>query len=430
MVDRGRLERNAFLLSVAGHAVALLLFFLNPEVESEPPRFTAQITALLPASAAVSVVFLLPGRAPLKGLTLFFKLVVFTVLSFPLVHRVDVPLILGAILALEAAVHMGRPTRFVLAGFITVWLAIVRYYSLRWSASISGDVIPEEVLFPAVFVALVAALGLLLREYHETTHAQHLHISRLDNAVQQLSEANLGFQRYADVIAERATVDERNRVTREVHDTTVYTLTNLKMMLEAAQYLCRKESKRLRELLSTAQQQALEGIDNTRQALRALRAINEHGIGNFTAIKRIVNAFEGATGVKVYIEYGNLPRSVGAEVDRFLYRFIQEGMTNAFRHGRATEIRLLFWLQNGMLSVTVYDNGVGASSFKDGIGFRGMKERIYELDGTFEARSVRSGFEIIARVPLRQNVSQPARPANRVQPPGEVADVADSSSTG
>lgn len=427
MVDRGRLEWNTFLLSLSGHAVALLLFFLNPFVETEPPRFAAQVAVLLPVSAGTSAVFLLRDQLSAKGIVLFVKIVICTVVTFPLVHRVDVPLILSSMLVLEAAAYTGRPTRFVLSTSTIGWLAVVRYHSLRWSTGVTAEQIPERVLFPAAFLALVAVLSLMLREYRDTVRLQRQHIVRLDNAVQQLSEANLGFQRYADLIAERATVDERNRVTREVHDTTVYTLTNLKMMLEAAQYLCRSESARVRELLSTAQQQALEGIENTRQALRALRAINEHGLGNFTAVKRIVNAFEGATGVTVHIEYGNLPRSVGTEVDRFLYRFIQEGMTNAFRHGRATEIRLLFWLQNEILSITVHDNGVGASMIKDGIGFRGMKERIKALNGSFEAQSVPGGFEIIARVP----VSVHGRGDTRVSRlDKEAVDVTDQSSVG
>jgi signal transduction histidine kinase len=133
-----------------------------------------------------------------------------------------------------------------------------------------------------------------------------------------------------------------------------------------------------------------------------LRAVSARKIGNFEAIQRIAEAFQTATGVAVRIEYGNLPRFFGNGLDRFIYRFIQEGMTNAFRHGMATSIRVLFWVQDRTLSVTIHDNGRGANNLQEGIGLRGMRERVNEFSGTFKAANVADGFELIARIPIPQ----------------------------
>jgi signal transduction histidine kinase len=276
---------------------------------------------------------------------------------------------------------------------------LVRVVSLGWASGSSLDQGMELVVFPVLLLTVIGALADVARRYRTLLAEQGEHIERLDSAVQELSEANLGFQRYADFVAERSTADERNRITREVHDTTIYALTNLKMMLEAAGYMAQGESKKLKALLKNAYTQAREGIENTRSALRALRTINTRGIGNYKAIQRIAEAYQAATGVTVEIQYGNLPRETLPEIDRFMYRFVQEGMTNAFRHGRATHILLLFWIDNDTLTISLHDNGRGAPSLNEGIGLRGMRERISELEGELKVQNVQSGFKLIARIP-------------------------------
>jgi signal transduction histidine kinase len=71
-----------------------------------------------------------------------------------------------------------------------------------------------------------------------------------------------------------------------------------------------------------------------------------------------------------------MPWNLSDEVELFVYRLIQEEMTNAFRHGKATSILIRFFFNEENLRVIVRDNGVGASQkIADGIGLSGMRER-------------------------------------------------------
>ena len=75
-------------------------------------------------------------------------------------------------------------------------------------------------------------------------------------------------------------------------------------------------------------------------------------------------------------------------------------MTNAFRHGKATKIRIYFHAADEFLNITIIDNGVGSTQIMEGIGIAGMKERLGEFHGDLSLHNGIDGFEIKARIPL------------------------------
>jgi len=74
----------------------------------------------------------------------------------------------------------------------------------------------------------------------------------------------------------------------------------------------------------------------------------------------LTRIFENATKVSVEFNSGNCPESLGGDLDDLLYRMIQEGLTNAFRHRDASAVLVSLWATNGVLRVTMIDNGTGA----------------------------------------------------------------------
>ena len=88
------------------------------------------------------------------------------------------------------------------------------------------------------------------------------------------------------------------------------------------------------------------------------------------------------------------------EVDQVVYRMIQEGLTNAFRHGKATLIHVRLWIFQVELIVRIHDNGQGSPEIKKGIGLQGMEERLKKIHGRLEAKNVADGFVVSAWIPL------------------------------
>ena len=133
-----------------------------------------------------------------------------------------------------------------------------------------------------------------------------------------------------------------------------------------------------------------------------MRAIESKRATGISAIQKLVNTFENATGVKVQVEFSNMPWSTGIETDYILYHMVQEGMTNALRHGKATLIRILFWKEDSGIRISIQDNGEGSTEIKKGIGLIGMSERIEQRGGILNAYNIDGGFELSAWVPWNQ----------------------------
>jgi len=224
---------------------------------------------------------------------------------------------------------------------------------------------------------------------------------QLDSAVTRLSEANLGFQDYAFSIMEQSVEKERNRITREIHDVVGYVLTTLRMSLEVAIDLVRDGPEELRELLTQSRDHAQNGLTESRQVLRDLRNFRVTGPKGLQALVKLVQAFSSATGISVQTAYGNAALSYGDRIDRVLFRIVQESMTNSFRHGKATEIRIQLWQQDRVLLLNIADNGIGCATIVEGIGFSGMKERLSKINGSVRYSGL-NGFTLYVEIPLEE----------------------------
>jgi signal transduction histidine kinase len=110
--------------------------------------------------------------------------------------------------------------------------------------------------------------------------------------------------------------------------------------------------------------------------------------------------FQEATGVETECHPGNLNQTLPERVFQALFRTVQVGFINALRHGRASKIRLLFWVRSDGLTMTIRNNIENADfdtdQPTDGIGLKGVRERIGELEG--EIQMVRSSGEFALTV--------------------------------
>ena len=253
-------------------------------------------------------------------------------------------------------------------------------------------------------LAAVMAGGLaLVAVYHREENARRSgEMRELSSTVQNLMEANMALQLYAHNIETESTEKERGRITRELHDTVGYALTNVIVTMNAAHVLLRDEPGALDGLFDDVRVQAEQALAETRSTLRRLRDVRPFEPIGLKALWHLTRGFQGATGVEVRVNLGNLPSSFGRKLDSVIFRLIQEGLTNAFRHGKATRVRINLWQTKGEILVSVLDNGRGVApgtEITEGIGLSGMRERLSEYGGEIRLRPVQDGFELLASIP-------------------------------
>ena len=172
--------------------------------------------------------------------------------------------------------------------------------------------------------------------------------------------------------------------------------------MDAAGSMRRDDQAGLSDILVTARTQAQEGLRETRAALRKLRNEKSSSADSTLAIYKIVSIFRKVAGIEVELNLGNLPHFLAQDLNLALYRTVQEALTNAVRHGKATRVRVNFWVEDRELRLTITDNGKGASEVVKGIGLQGMEERIVPLGGcVFVGQASEGGFSLSVHVPLR-----------------------------
>jgi signal transduction histidine kinase len=229
-------------------------------------------------------------------------------------------------------------------------------------------------------------------------HAQ-AEMKTLNNAVYELTRANLRYQDYAQEERERSMEQERQRLTRDIHDIAGYALTNAMMMAESGKIMMQNEPEKLPGHFDEIRETMSSCMEEIRLTLRDYRSTHFAGPTGFTAIARMARIFSTATQIHVRAEYGNVEWNFSDGIGEIIYHFVQEGLINSFRHGKPTAIRILFNEDAEWIKVNILDNGRGVQSLQEGIGISGMRQRANGVGGRVEIETAVDGFSISLLLP-------------------------------
>lgn len=386
--------------SAVGHGAALFLYRSGSGGFGLPAEWIAQSYALIGlsfASAALSVLW--RGSARSKG-ALVVAVLCYLLLCYPLPFSSGLQLVLGMPLMASVAAAFERPDYFFAGPLVIVPALLIGGPAVLWGRARPGATASETVVAAAVLgFAYVLCVG--LQEVAESRKRTLQELARLDSTIDRISSINTSFQNSLALAEEEYARKERNRITREIHDIVGYALTNQQMMLEAALMLAAPEEDRLRELLAMARQGVAEGLRETRKTLYGLRETNVPRSLDFAVLLEITKNFQEVTGVRVSVGFTNARGDIDQQTWTTVYRLIQESMINAFRHGNAMNISIVFREDGNRFHVSVRDDGEGAPLLAEGIGLSGMRERIACLGGELHAGNAPAGFVVAASVPRR-----------------------------
>ena len=229
-------------------------------------------------------------------------------------------------------------------------------------------------------------------------------IQKVNSLYRELQDANDQLRHFADMSERMAQTRERNRLAREIHDTLGHTLTGITAGLDACLALIDvspEETKKQLELLSKVSR---EGIKDVRRSVNELRPDALRRLSLRQAISEMVAAMSQVSDVDISFETDEQNLRFDEDEEDAIYRVIQEGITNAVRHGHASHIFITLHREDQELLLTIHDDGIGASSIHGGFGIRHIRERIELLQGSVEFDGS-NGFTITAHIPIRRGES-------------------------
>jgi signal transduction histidine kinase len=209
---------------------------------------------------------------------------------------------------------------------------------------------------------------------------------------------------------ERALLQERQRIARELHDVVAHHMSVIAIQAEAAPYKITDPPKELVESFADIRASALSGLKELRRVLGVLRSETpdtapQPGIADLDAL--LESARNG--GVTISSGVSGTPRPLPDGVDLSAYRIVQEALSNAMRHSPGAAVQVKLYYGDAALVVKVRNDKCppgtrepsGVVSEGGGHGIIGMRERATMLGGNLQAGPTEKGeFLVTAALPL------------------------------
>jgi two-component system sensor histidine kinase DegS len=204
--------------------------------------------------------------------------------------------------------------------------------------------------------------------------------------------------------------NERQRISRELHDSTVQNLTSLVHKTELCSKLVESDPVRCKLELLMMSKIIREIISDTRQMIYNLRPMSFDDIGLDVTIERALDKLESSENKKISFVVEGESYPIKPVIGITLLRIIQEACSNAIRHADSSVIEVKLIYGTDRVSVTIEDNGNGFDIQKikeesrdnnSGFGLSMMKERVYLLSGNINiASKLNYGTKITVEVPI------------------------------
>jgi signal transduction histidine kinase len=189
---------------------------------------------------------------------------------------------------------------------------------------------------------------------------------------------------------------ERRRFERNLHDGAQQRLVSVALELGMVESKLQNDPDSARELLSTAQDDLAEGLQELRELARGLHPVllTERGLG------AALDALLSRTPVPV--EIAELPEQrLSARVEAAAYYVVAEAITNVAKYAEASHATVSITQSNGSARVTVADDGVGGADPAGGSGLKGLAARVEALNGRLQVDSPpEQGTRITAEIPV------------------------------
>jgi signal transduction histidine kinase len=219
---------------------------------------------------------------------------------------------------------------------------------------------------------------------------------------EKLAIANEKLREYAMRIENQATLEERNRIAREIHDSLGHSLTALNLQLETALKLWQSNPGKAETFLATAKELGSKALNDVRQSVSTMRSnpLQEQSLER--AIANLAENFHRSNGILPICQI-NLEYSLPPEINTAIYRITQESLTNITKYAYATEVKLELATIRGNLRLIIQDNGRGFDLGQNttGFGLHSMRDRTLALGGDFNINSTPgSGCKITVNIPL------------------------------
>lgn len=252
-------------------------------------------------------------------------------------------------------------------------------------------IVPASAIFILVFILCVQ-----IRKLRDEIQGLETLYDENRNYSYQMESAKERLEEYSKRVEQLSQQDERNRISRELHDTVGHRLTGVLMQLDAAIKVCHADVEAGRRMFGSVRDNLSDCIDLLRDTVKNIQTSYE---GRVLSIQQMAADFGRSTGTNIDFKITGSPYKLYPSAEITLLRNAQEALTNAVRHGKANNVAIELAYSGREVVLTVQDDGLGCSNINKGMGLSGMEERLALLGGILDISS-ENGFKIKTIIPV------------------------------
>ncbi|WP_313163264.1 sensor histidine kinase [Sedimentibacter sp.] len=268
----------------------------------------------------------------------------------------------------------------IIAGTVASVFSMIKFiYLVYFKFNISS--LSQFIFFLLINVSIMIIA--IFAQYNKTEK------EKKDTLYRELLDTHKKLKEYTEEVRRLSIIEEKNRIARDIHDSLGHNMTALIMQLQMAEHYLKTDASKSTELLNSSIKTAKDSLKEIREVVETLRG---KSLPPDKVIQVLVDKFAEKTRAKIELNVdGKVIQNY--DIHTALYHILQEGMTNAVRHGKATNIWIELNYEYDNVKFTIKDNGKGADILNEGFGLKGIKERVKALRGNVEFKS-ENGFTI------------------------------------
>ncbi|MDA1476751.1 sensor histidine kinase [Bacillus changyiensis] len=257
----------------------------------------------------------------------------------------------------------------------------LRFRRVKFGISLVPIILIDEQL--AAIYGLTTAFSYLL---FSMTKQDATRIEKLENQVDQTRKniytltkklnENKEYMRQSQYTFQ---LEERNRLSQEIHDKIGHSMTGTLIQLEAAKRLLEKDKQKAAELLQNAIHISKEGIEKIRWTLKNIKPSPEQmGVNR---LKLLIDECSARNHIQISFLYQGDLDVISHIQWKIIFENMTEALTNTMKYAKATHVSINIHVLNTLIKVEVKDNGKGHGKIKKGMGIIGMEERAATVHG-------------------------------------------------
>lgn len=245
---------------------------------------------------------------------------------------------------------------------------------------------PQPRMEPQYFVITVQTISFLVVGFFISRLIQILNQQR-----EELAITNARLVNHASTVEQLTTSRERNRMARELHDTLAHTLSGLSVQLETTLAYWDAEPETARGLLEKSLVATRSGLNETRRALKALRASPIDDLGLRIALEKLADTAAERGKFTLSLSLPDKITPLFTDLEQTIYRVTQEALENIIHHANAKNVQLNLTLSSDEISLKIEDDGIGFKmeniNQEGHYGLAGIRERAQIAGGNLTVTS-------------------------------------------